>query len=204
MNGESKQNGALTIRRDAQGVVIDISRDYFGMDGFGFWFRGAILIVFLTFVYFFGLLWLAAFFPGLKAVPYATLLKYVGIIPFLSLFFLLEFMGFYIFGDDGTSYFLSLAFYSPRVIVTPQTITVQKRWFLRRRTFTIPVNLLTAFETNPWFQFTTSKRTVIVCDGLKGADGKRVRQVISEITGRDVGASQAVHAIGASAPQHDG
>ena len=201
---EPEHSETLTIRRDARSVVIDISRDYFGRDRFGLWFRVAISILILSLVYFFGLLRIPAFFTGLKSVPHAAVLKYAGIIPFLGLFFLLEFMGFYISWDDGTSYFLSLAFYSPRVIVTPQTITVQKRWFLRRRTFAIPVDLLTAFETHPWFQFTTPRRTVIVCDGLKGADGKRVRQAITELTGRDAGANQAVHAIGASAPQHDG
>ena len=201
---EPEHSETLTIRRDARSVVIDISRDYFGRDRFGLWFRVAISIVILSLVYFFGLPRIAAFFIGLTSVPHAGVLKYAGIIPFLGLFFLLEFMGFYISWDDGTSYFLSLAFYSPRVIVTPQTITVQKRWFLRRRTFTIPVEHLTALETHPWFQFVTPKRTVIVCDGLKGADGKRVRQAITEMTGRDIGANQAVHAISACAPQHDG
>ena len=204
MNREPEHNETLTLRRDAQCLVIDISRDYFGVDRFGFRFRVGISILIFSLVYFFGLPRIAAFFPCLKAVSHATVITYAGIIPFLGLFFLLEFMGFYISWDDGTSYFLSLAFYSPRVIVTPQTITVQKRWLLRRRTFTIPVERLTVFETHPWFQFTTPKRTVIVCDGLKGADGKRVRQAITEMTGRDTGTNQVVHAIGASAPQHDG
>lgn len=170
----------ISIRKEGQSVVIDIPRDYFGKDDFGFWFRIGICGIILAILCFAAMPGVLSAWPALAGYPYIGIIKYAAIIPLLGGFYLLHFMGFYLPGNDGTSYFLSLAFYSPRVIATSERIVIIKRWLLRTRTVSIPLPLLREFETNPWFTFVSTTRTVIVCDGLKAADGTRVKQAIDE------------------------
>jgi len=171
----------ISIRKEGHAVVIDIPRDYFGKDRFGFWFRVGISCMILTALYFFAMPRVLTVFQALNGCPYIELIKYAAIIPVLGLFFLLHFMGFYISGDDGTSYFLSLSFYSPCIIASPDQITIVKRWFLRTRTISIPADRIRAFETAPWLKFVSINKTVIVCDGLKDIDGARVQDAINEV-----------------------
>lgn len=185
----------LIVRRDAAGTVIEIPRNYFGRDRFGFWFRVIVCVLILSLVYFLVLPHVAARIPFLRDLPHASLIKYSAFLPLLALFFLLEFMGFSVVLGDATSYFLSLTFYSPRIVVSPQGITIVKRWLLRTKTISIPAEKLRRVETYPWFQFVTPTRTVIVCSGLKREDGKRVRQAVADVFGRDMGgAAPSVHA----------
>jgi hypothetical protein len=167
----------ITITSNSDSVTIDISKDYFG-GGFP-WFRTAICFAILTGVYFVALPHLLSAVPPLRELPHIQVIKHLAILPILIVFFLLHFMGFHIRTDDGTSYFLSLAFYSPRIIATPRDITIVRRWFLRKQTTRIPVPELQEFKTSPWFQFVSSRRTVTISDGLKGADGKRIRDAIN-------------------------
>ncbi len=172
--------GKISIRKEGQAVVIDVPRHYSGRDDFGFWFRVVICGGILATLYFLAMPRVLSAWPALAGYPCSGIIRHAAIIPLLGGFYLLHFMGFHVPGDDGTSYFLSLAFYSPRVIATPERIVIVKRWLLRTRTLTIPVPLLREFETNPWFTFVSTTRTVIVCDGLKAADGTRVKQAIDE------------------------
>lgn len=173
--------GKISIRKEGRSVVIDIPRHYFGKDGFGFWFRVVICGLILGALYFVAVPRVLSAWPAFAGYPCVGIIRNAAIIPLLGGFYLLHFMGFHIPGGDGTSYFLSLAFYSPRVIATPEQIVIVKRWLLRTRTFSIPVPLLREFETNPWFTFVSTTRTVIVCDGLKASDGARVKQAIDQV-----------------------
>ena len=168
----------ISIQEDGQAVTIDISSNYFG-NGFP-WFRAIAALVALTVIYFVTMPHVLSALPALNTMSHINIIKYLAIMPFLIVFFLIHFMGFHIRTKDSTSYFLSLAFYSPRIIATPQEITIIKRWFIRRQTTHIPTSQLKEFKTSPWFQFIASTQIVTISDRLKTSDGRQVRTAINK------------------------